>query len=46
MNTHELDRAAITLHPADVVRLGAARGRRIESVFGRVWVTLDRKSVV
>ena len=41
MNTHELDRAAITLHPADVVRLGAARGRRIESVFGRIWVTLD-----
>ena len=41
MNTHELDRAAITLHTADVVRLGAARGRRIESVLGRVWVTLD-----
>ena len=41
MNTTELDRAAITLHKADVFRLGAARGRRIEALRGRLWVTLD-----
>jgi hypothetical protein len=41
MNTSDLDRAAITIHRTDVFRLAAARGRRIESVLGRVWITID-----
>jgi hypothetical protein len=41
MNTHDLDRAAITIHKSDVVRLATAHGRRIESVLGRVWITID-----
>jgi hypothetical protein len=41
MNTSELGRAAITLRKADVFHLDAARGRRIESVLGHVWITID-----
>jgi hypothetical protein len=41
MNIHELDRAAIPIHKSDVVRLATAPGRRIESVLGRVWITID-----
>ena len=41
MNTIDLERAAITIHRTDVLRLPSARGRRIESVLGRIWVTID-----
>lgn len=41
MNCNDLDRATITLRKSDVLHLGTARGRRIESVLGRVWITLD-----
>ena len=41
MNTNDLGCAAITISRSDVLRLAAARGRRIESVLGRVWITID-----
>ena len=41
MNTNDLGRAAVTIHRTDVLRLAAQRGRRIESVLGRVWITID-----
>ena len=41
MNTNDLDRAAITVRKSEVFRLGGARGQRIESVLGSVWITID-----
>lgn len=41
MNTNELNWVAITLRKADVFRLAEAQGRRIESVLGRLWITID-----
>lgn len=41
MNINELNRAAIAVRKNDVIRLGKARGQRIESVLGRLWVTID-----
>lgn len=41
MNTNDLQRAAIAVRKTEVIRLGAARGQRIESVLGRLWVTID-----
>jgi hypothetical protein len=41
MNTNDLDPAAITVGKSEVFRLGGARGRRIESVLGSVWITID-----
>jgi hypothetical protein len=41
MNTNDLDRAAITVRKTDVFHVGRARGQRIESVLGRLWVTID-----
>ena len=41
MNTNDLNRAAIAVRKTEVIRLGTARGQRIESVLGRLWVTID-----
>ncbi|MBC7734359.1 MAG: DUF2917 domain-containing protein [Bacteriovorax sp.] len=41
MYTNDLNRAAIAVRKNEVIRLGTARGQRIESVLGRLWVTMD-----
>ena len=41
MNINDLNRAAIAVRKTEVIRLGTARGQRIESVLSRLWVTID-----
>lgn len=41
MDTNDLNRAAIAVRKTEVIRLRTARGQRIESVLGRLWVTID-----
>lgn len=41
MNINDLNRAAISVRKTEVIRLGTARDQRIESVLGRLWVTID-----
>ncbi len=41
MNTNDLSRTAIAVRKNEVIRLGTARGQRIESVLGRLWLTMD-----
>jgi len=41
MDTNDLNRAAIAVRKTEVIRLRTARGQRIESVLGRLCVTID-----
>ena len=41
MNTRDLTPAATQLRKGDILRLPHARGQRIESVHGGLWITID-----
>jgi hypothetical protein len=41
MDIRDLTPAARHLRKGEILRLGAARGRRVESIHGGLWITMD-----